>query len=103
MTLTPKREELLELADAIERSNGLLCMNDNIPKVSQLGIKKTAQVIAALRLAAKPAGNGVRQVDETELSAVIYDNVVELTASDAHSAARLILSKFKVTTGEPKP
>jgi hypothetical protein len=43
--MTVSREEMLALADEIEGSDGLYLMGDK----RQLGIKKTAQVIAALR------------------------------------------------------
>ncbi len=48
-------EGMLELADEIERSDGLYCMN-LAANGHQLGIQKTAMVIAALRQAAAPQG-----------------------------------------------
>lgn len=54
MTTTLENAELLALADEIKRSTGLSCMKPGLGNM-ELGIKKTAQVVAALCLAAKPS------------------------------------------------
>jgi hypothetical protein len=55
--ITPGREALLALADEIEGSDGLYRLDSKLGEHQgyQLGIKKTAQVIAGLRLAANPS------------------------------------------------
>lgn len=59
--VTPGNAELLALADEIETSDGLYRLDSKLGEHQgyQLGIKKTAQVVAALRLAAKPDDDGV--------------------------------------------
>lgn len=76
MTTTPK--ELLALADEIEGSVGLIRMMPGRRHTRSLGIKKTAQVIAGLRLAAKPANEGVQaQFVRQELGGALVFTVLE--------------------------
>jgi hypothetical protein len=104
MTAATPGRELLALADEIERSNGLLCMNDGLPKARQLGIKKTAQVVSAIRLAAKPADT----LDTPRVMEVIRSrwnfeetefDVIENILSDAEC---LVAIRALSTTGEAK-
>jgi hypothetical protein len=55
-----KAQEMLELADLIEEGEGLMLMRSckETPLPFQIGIKRTAIVIAALRLAAQADAPG---------------------------------------------
>jgi hypothetical protein len=59
--MTMDKTEMMALADRIEASDGLFTMHGDKPR--QLGIRKSAEVIAALRLAAGASAGAVSDSD----------------------------------------
>lgn len=112
MTVTPGSTEVLALADEIETSDGLYRMS-KLGKYHgyHLGIKKTAQIVTALRLAAK-SDEGVREA-QIKLLAHFYNRSneyvevaricdKELDRSGALLGEVRTAARRALSTGEPK-